>query len=323
MDKAKTENLIGEWLDTASRELDPAFFNEYREELINHLLQSLESISPSLNCNHTDDSWNRLIAIATDLEPSVLSAILYKENDYAKARRYDPLGPENAQKLSQYRLEDWISEATKNLCPQAFERVSIEITHHYYDAFEGAIQQGENCIHAHAQAMALLGSSQQANFRFSKVYFTDPEQTFWNLIQRKPIIKMLTLYIISLVIFWLPLLLLTLDIPVNELLEISYLCLFIIGILLISISYTQNVIHYLLSHNYHKIGAMLIFIKYCATPGALISWQVFFWCTTLMRLTHQPLWLASTPLIGSLLIFTLFFYFRGHSIYLRSRQTKK
>ncbi len=72
-------------------------------------------------------------------------------------------------------VQKWIEEASKGLEPLALEKITEQISEHYADAVSGYRSSGLSEVDAHSRAMVDLGSSKQANKRYSKVFFTERE----------------------------------------------------------------------------------------------------------------------------------------------------
>lgn len=72
-------------------------------------------------------------------------------------------------------LSDWLFTATRGLNTDSLPRIEEEISAHYRDVFESAMQSGATPTGAHRDAIRSLGNSRQARKEFHKVHLTRAE----------------------------------------------------------------------------------------------------------------------------------------------------
>lgn len=84
-------------------------------------------------------------------------------------------------------IERWLNEATRDLCVEARERISVEVTAHYEDALAAGVQQGLHARMAHVRAMDDLGPPNKAKWKYRLAYLTQYEADA--LAKGKPILQ--------------------------------------------------------------------------------------------------------------------------------------
>jgi len=81
--------------------------------------------------------------------------------------------------VNAFYLSEWIHEATRDLCDDARDRVTLEIQAQYADKLAAELAQGRAEGDAHALALASLGSAKAARKAYDRTYWTKGDQWYF------------------------------------------------------------------------------------------------------------------------------------------------